>query len=91
MPLYVFHCNRCGAFDVLRPMTEAAAPAACPACGHQARRVFTPPGLRRLDAPVRRGLEAEDKSAHEPDVVSSKAGHSLPHRHAPPPPWVLSH
>jgi len=91
VPVYAFTCERCGGFDVLRPMGEAAAPVACPACGRRARRVFTPPGLRRLATPARRALEVEERSAHEPDVVSSKTGRRLPHRHAPPPPWVMSH
>jgi putative FmdB family regulatory protein len=91
VPLYAFICDGCGAFEVLRPMAQAAAPAPCPACGRQARRVFSPPGLSRLAAPVRRALEVEEKSAYEPNVVSSKRGRRLPHRHAPAPPWVMSH
>jgi hypothetical protein len=53
--------------------------------------VFTPPGLRLLVKPLRGALEREEKSAHEPDVVSAKVGRPLPHRHDPSPPWVLSH
>jgi hypothetical protein len=53
--------------------------------------VFTPPGLARLVKPLRSALDREEKSAHEPDVVRAKAGRPLPHRHAPAPPWVLSH
>ena len=57
----------------------------------RARRVFTPPGLALLARPVRRALELEEKSAHEPDVVTEKRGRPLPHRHAKAPPWVLAH
>ena len=91
MPIYAFICESCGPFDLVRPMAEAGAAAACPACGVEARRVFTPPGLALLARPVRRALDLEEKSAHEPDVVAEKRGRPLPHRHAPAPPWVLSH
>ena len=91
MPVYAFTCAGCGAFELVRPMAEAAAPALCPACGAQARRVFTPPGLSLLAKPLRRALEVEEKSVHEPEVVTQKRGRPRPHRHATSPPWVLSH
>jgi putative FmdB family regulatory protein len=91
MPVYAFTCAGCGAFELFRPMDDAAAPAPCPTCGREARRVFTPPGLRLIARPVRRALDVEEKSAHEPDVVSEKRGRPLAHGHGPTPPWVLSH
>ncbi|HEV7774410.1 MAG TPA: zinc ribbon domain-containing protein [Conexibacter sp.] len=91
MAIYVFTCEDCGPFELLRPMAEAGAPANCPSCGTTARRVFTAPGLALLAAPMRRALSEEDKSAHEPDVVAQRSGRPLPHRHEPSPPWVLSH
>jgi hypothetical protein len=72
-------------------MAEAAEPASCPTCGAQARRLFTPPGLSLLARPARRALEVEEKSAHEPEVVTEKRGRPRMHRHATAPPWVLSH
>jgi len=75
----------------MRPMTQAAAPARCPTCGSEARRVFTPPGLALLARPVRGALDMEEKSAHEPAVVAEKRGRPLAHGHGPSPPWVLSH
>jgi putative FmdB family regulatory protein len=89
--IYAFSCERCGPFELLRSMTESAAPADCPRCGASARRVYSPPGLALLAAPMRRALDMEDKSAHEPDVVTQRRGRPLPHRHEPSPPWVLSH
>jgi putative FmdB family regulatory protein len=91
MPVYAFSCADCGPFDVTRRAAYAGAPAACPACGAEARRVFTPPGLALLARPVRGLLDREEKSAHEPDVVAHKTGRPMPHRHEPAPPWVLSH
>jgi putative FmdB family regulatory protein len=91
MPVYAFHCGTCGGFDVARPMAEAGEPAACPHCGAGARRVFSPPGVARLAKPMRRALDLEERSAHEPNVVSQRTGRHLPHRHEPSPAWVLSH
>jgi len=91
MAIYAFECEACGAFDVHRSMVDAAAPAQCPSCGDEARRVFSPPGLALLATPLRRALDGEEKSAHEPAVVAQKTGRSRPHRHEPSPPWVLSH
>jgi putative FmdB family regulatory protein len=91
VPVYAYTCAACGAFDVVRPMAEAGGPAHGPGGGKEARGVFTPPGLARLARPVRRALDMEEKSAHEPAVVSDKRGRPMPHRHAPSPPWALGH
>jgi putative FmdB family regulatory protein len=91
VPLYAFDCAGCGPFELVRPMADAGAPCTCPACGTQARRLFTPPGLALLARPVRRALDMEEKSAFEPDVVATKRGRPLPHGRHHGPPWVLSH
>lgn len=91
MPLYEFSCPACGPFELVRPMADAAAAAACPACGSEARRVLTPPHLTVLARPLRAALEWEERSAHEPDVVDEKRGRRLPHGHAPAPPWIVGH
>jgi hypothetical protein len=51
--------------------------------------VFTPPRLTRLATPVRRALETEEASAHEPRVVAEKRGRPLRQHRQPVPPWVL--
>jgi putative FmdB family regulatory protein len=91
VPIYAFTCTRCGSFDVARRVAQAGEPASCPRCGAEARRVFTPPGLALLGKPVRGLLDLQEKSAHAPDVVAEKTGRTLPHKHGPTPPWVLSH
>lgn len=96
MPRYGFACEACGPFELVRPMAEAGAAARCPRCAAAARRLFTPPGVRRLQAPVRRALDGEERSAHAPAVVSEKRGqplhgHHHHHHHHSAPPWVLSH
>ena len=74
MPLYAFECPGCGPFEL---RTEVGAPSRCPDCGGEARRVFTPPGLARLSSPLRRARDMEERSAHEPAVVTEKRGHPL--------------
>jgi putative FmdB family regulatory protein len=93
VPIYAFTCAGCGSFEVWRPVVQAGAPASasCPGCGCEGRRVFSPPGLALLSRPLRRTLDYEEKSAHEPDVVAGKRGRPLPHKHDPTPPWVMSH
>jgi putative FmdB family regulatory protein len=91
VPIYAFTCAECGPFEIVRGVTDAGAPAACACCGATARRVFTPPNLALLARPMRGALDREERSAHEPDVVTHKTGHPMPHRHAPAPSWVLSH
>lgn len=89
MPVYVFACHECGSFELTRPIAEANSRACCPTCQRQAKRVFTPPRLTSLAAPMRRALETEEASAHEPRVVSEKRGRPLRQRQEPVPPWVL--
>ena len=89
--IYAFTCGGCGGFDLARPMAQADTPATCPTCGGLARRVFTPPGLGLVAQPLRRALNAEEKSAHEPRVTATKHGCGMPHSHGPTPPWTLSH
>jgi putative FmdB family regulatory protein len=89
MPVYVFTCSDCGSFELSRPMADVDRAARCPTCRHEARRVFTPPRLARLAAPMRRALETEEASAHEPLVVREKRGRRLPQQRSTTPPWVL--
>lgn len=89
MPVYVFACQECGSFELARPMAEASSRALCPGCQCEARRVFTPPRLARLATPVRRALDTEEASAHEPRVVTEKRGRPMRRGREPTPPWVL--
>jgi putative FmdB family regulatory protein len=91
VPIYAFTCWTCGPFEVTRGMAQSAAPISCPNCGGDARRVFTPPALALLSKPVRGLLDLEQRSAHEPAMVSQKTGRPRPHTHDPTPPWMLSH
>ena len=78
MPTYGFDCARCGAFDLVRPMAEASAPAACPGCGAPGRRVWGAPALRAGDPRARRALDASEASADAPPVVDRIPGVRAP-------------
>jgi putative FmdB family regulatory protein len=92
MPLYAFACETCGPFEEWRPHSESSSPSRCPVCQAAARRLYTPPGLVRTPAPVRRARHLEEKSAHEPEVVQGSPT-ALPGRRLRGPasstqPWV---
>jgi putative FmdB family regulatory protein len=76
MPTYSYRCDACGAFAQTLPMAAVTDTATCPACDRPARRVFAAPGLRSLDAGMRRAFDASARSASEPTVVSSVPGRS---------------
>ena len=42
MPIYEYLCPRCKAeFDLMRPMSEADRPAACPKCGSEGQKLVS--------------------------------------------------
>jgi putative FmdB family regulatory protein len=71
VPTYSYRCVVCGPFDLVRPMAASGAQACCPQCGRTGRRVFGAPALQALRAGVRTALEAGERSADSPQVVSS--------------------
>jgi len=71
VPTYSYRCGRCGGFDLMRLMAEAAAATTCPQCGEPVRRVFGAPALRGLPPELRRALDSGARSADAPQVVTS--------------------
>jgi putative FmdB family regulatory protein len=67
---YEYRCPDCGPFEIARPMGQAAATEFCTRCGKSARRVFTPPMVRR-PVPATRLRDAAEASAYEPRVMTS--------------------
>ncbi|MEM1110200.1 MAG: zinc ribbon domain-containing protein [Planctomycetota bacterium] len=66
MPIYEYCCDACGVFEAFRPISEFESPAICPDCGDSSPRVQSLPSLCKLDATVRKGMERNEKSRHEP-------------------------
>ncbi len=75
MPLYDFHCPKCGLdFEVSRPRSEAANPVNCPQDGSEATRIFTPLAFVKPG-----GAE----SAAPPPPAPGLDGHGHGHSHGP--------
>jgi putative FmdB family regulatory protein len=70
MPIYEYRCPRCDVFEVVRAMGAAQGVDACPTCGEPAVRRFTAPHLARTGTAAFRLLDATNRSASEPQVVS---------------------
>jgi putative FmdB family regulatory protein len=53
MPMYDYHCARCGGFREIHPMMESRTPRACPACGEASERALSAPFLAGAQQPGR--------------------------------------
>lgn len=76
MPLYDFHCPRCGlTFEVSRPFSRATELAQCPQDGTESERLYTMP---MTFVP---GSAQDPASA--PDLGGHDHGHGHGHSHGP--------
>jgi putative FmdB family regulatory protein len=71
MATYEYRCDEDGAFEVTRALGRAPASVSCPACGSEGRRVFSPPMLTSTPRALGAAIDRAEKSAHEPEVVTS--------------------
>ena len=71
MAIYEYRCERDGAFEVVLPIGTAPPSAACPQCERQAGRVFCSPMVSFVPRPLAAALDHEEKTRHDPDVVTS--------------------
>jgi putative FmdB family regulatory protein len=104
MPLYEYECQDHGVFELLRALSEYAAPAACPACAVPASRVVSIPQLACLSRATRTAIDRNEQSRHEPRLVRGCAdpahpAHPVSKQAARPKlqrstgsrPWVIEH
>ncbi|MFT3931863.1 MAG: zinc ribbon domain-containing protein [Spongiibacteraceae bacterium] len=71
MPVYDYRCDECDCeFTMLMPMSRSADPMPCPSCEHQAQRVISAPHLSTMRADVRAAHQTNERSAHEPKMMS---------------------
>ena len=71
MAIYEYRCDHDGPFDVNRPLGSAPESMACPVCASEAARVFSTPMLTLAPRALVAALDHEEKTRHEPDVVTS--------------------
>ena len=71
MAIYEYRCERHGAFDVRRPIGTAPTWIACPVCASEAARVYSRPMVSFAPRALVAALDHEEKTRHEPDVVTS--------------------
>lgn len=103
MPLYDYICATCSGFRAWRPMSEAAAPGACPTCGKPAPRAVAAPQIATMDTRRRKARAVAERSGDQPGVVRREdvphlverdrhaQGPRRPHRAHGPYPWVAGH
>ncbi len=104
MPSYEYVCAECGRFEASRPIAEAAASYACPACGNPAPRALASPHVRAAGAAIRYVAESRnEKSANEPAVehrlkgttgqhhAHAHASHGHSHARRSQRPWMIGH
>ena len=105
MPLYDYSCEHCGPFRAWRRMSECTAASECPECKDPAPRTPSAPFLADMNAHSRVAHERNEKSAHEPRVMSrsrtkhlgAKRGehvghaHHAHHHHHSGRPWMIGH
>jgi len=93
--IYDFVCEDCGSFEQRRSFAESGAPAACPSCGREARRVYSMPNTRRMPGALSGAMNRAEKSAHEPEVIQRPAGggasSNKKQQHTHGRPWALGH
>ncbi|WP_051530469.1 FmdB family zinc ribbon protein [Halomonas halodenitrificans] len=99
MPIYEFHCCRCGCFDALVSMSQREAPRACPGCGETATRRLSAPRLALMPTALRQAHTINERSAHEPksqhgcrhDHATASTGRDTRPRAGRGRPWMLGH
>ena len=71
MAIYEYRCQHDGAFEVTLPIGTAPPSIACPLCASESDRVFSSPMVSFAPRALVAALDHEEKTRHEPDVVTS--------------------
>lgn len=71
MAIYGYRCLNCADIEVAFPIGTAPATVPCPACGASSTRVFTAPMLTRTPTAIAAQMERAERTAFEPEVVTS--------------------
>ncbi len=83
MPVYDYRCSECECeFTMLMPMSRSSDPMSCPSCAHNAQRLISAPHLSTMRAEVRSAHQINERSAHEPKMMTGghRCGAECSHR-----------
>jgi putative FmdB family regulatory protein len=81
MPLYDYACPRCGPFSTWGTVLAHEQPADCPDCGEASPRMVAAPNLSCTSSGVRLAHERNERSAHEPRLVTHEQMHGTHSAH----------
>ncbi|MFD0883344.1 FmdB family zinc ribbon protein [Streptosporangium algeriense] len=71
MTVYTYRCPHCSEIEAIFPIGTAPAAVPCPDCGAASARTFSAPMLTRTPTAVSTQLQRAERSASEPEVVTS--------------------
>jgi putative FmdB family regulatory protein len=105
MPIYEYECAKHGVFELLRGISQAYEPGACPDCSAPSQRLISIPTLSAMARSDVIARDRNERSRYEPRVAKSpgSCNHSGPCNHgrkaAPGKlkaytgkrPWVIEH
>lgn len=66
MPLYDYHCDACGVFKEIAPLSQFSAPCQCPTCGAMSERLLTMPQISTVSPNTRKARLVNERSADSP-------------------------
>jgi hypothetical protein len=101
---YEYLCERCGVFEIDRPMGLRKHPGPCPTCGKLSPRAYSIPNFSKIDPAKKEAIERNFKAQFEPEICGEGCQHEE-HTKTPsqkkvepkyktytgPRPWVIEH
>lgn len=70
MPLYEYHCQQCGLFEIILDSNKITNSCACPTCYQHASRVFSNPTFCSVFSGTRHALRKRADQSHEPRIMN---------------------
>lgn len=70
MPFYDYDCADCGNFSAWRSLADRDVPVQCPNCQADAVRLISAPHLSLMPASLRQAFAKNEKSRHEPGILT---------------------
>jgi putative FmdB family regulatory protein len=104
MKVFEYKCEKCGVFDLVRPLGLRSHPGPCPECGKLSQRIISIPNMSQIDKNKKDRIERNIKAQHQPHICGvgcdhedhvSTPSHSVAQpkfkEYTGPRPWVIEH